>query len=207
MNAYQAIIQKLTTPVIMEARKAVVIGIAGAGCLGKTTLAHNIAAQMGGTQCQVISLDGYLLEREARKELTGYDPRSYELDQAAMDLRRLLNQKQGFFLSQYNRRTNLRDISEWIQFRPFIVVEGSLALFPRLRCNMDLCIFVHATCKIQYQLRLRRERREFGCTAEQIGFRFNKYYEDYQKFIEPQLFNAEIVLTVDERYEIGPYCP
>lgn len=207
MNAAQAIIQQLANLAGIDSRKAVVVGIAGAGCLGKTVMAHNMAAQVGETQCQVLSLDGYLLEREARRGLTGYNPRSFELDRAAMDLTMLLYQKQGFPLRQYNRRTHLRDISEWIHYRPLILVEGCLALVPCLRRNLDLCIFIHARCKVQYQLRLRRERREFGSHAEQVGLRFKRYYEDYKLFVEPQMIIADIVLTVSDRYGIGPYYP
>ena len=78
-----------------------VIGIAGAGCIGKTTFARKFVQAIGLERCSVISLDGYMLERRIRQPLglTGYNPQGFELlkarsnNPAALQPRRKINRR------------------------------------------------------------------------------------------------------------------
>jgi len=180
-----------------------VVGIAGAGCLGKTTLSHRLRNLLGAGDCKVFSLDAYLLERQTRVErggLTGYDPRSFELVKAAQDLEVLTRHGKSLVLRQYNRLTHRRDIPEVIRPGRILLVEGCLALCEPIRSCTEMRIFLDAGKTTQYVLRLQRERAEFGSTESEVLVRMKKYYADYLKHIKPQAAVADLILRVRPDY-------
>jgi uridine kinase len=186
-----------------KGRKYVVIGIAGAGCLGKTTLCYKFRDLVGHYKCQVVSLDGYMLEHEKRKQLggiTGYDPRGFELARARSDISQLTHHKRSFTLYRYDRCIHQKISPELIRHRNFILIEGSLALSSFLHDLEDLHIFLDAHRKIQFKLRLERERREFGYTFSQVARRFEKYWRDYQRFVQPQIERADLIIRIGANF-------
>jgi phosphoribulokinase len=193
---------------IHESKKGttVVMSIAGAGCLGKTTFAERFGGLMGESFCQVVGIDGYMLERHRREEMggiTGYDPRGFELIRAKRQLLSLIHNGTPFILYQYNRITHKRDIPQRIMKRPIVLLEGGLSQRPELAKFTDIKIFFEASKEAQFRLRLNREQREFGYTAEQVYRRFESYHRDYLKFIAPAAETAHIVLRVSAKHEIS----
>lgn len=188
-----------------KGKKRVVISVAGAGCIGKTTFAEAFKKYIGDSICQVISLDGYMLEREKRNSLgyiSGYDPRGFELSKARKDLSSLIDFNDPFILNRYNRQTHNRDIEELIEPKEVIFLEGGLALREELYNLADFHIFLYSEKDTQLSLRLRREQREFGYTVTQITDRFKRYYSDYLKYVHPQIKMADIILMIDTNYKI-----
>ncbi len=184
----------------------VVAGIAGAGCLGKTTLSQQLRELVGPSICQVVGLDGYMLEREERDRLgnvTGYDPRGFELSKARAQLRKLIEADRSFTLRQYNRLTHKRDLEQLVEPRKIILIEGGLALRPELYDLEDTHIFLEAGLDTQYILRVQREQAEFGYSEAEVAKRWTRYRRDYQAFIQPQIEVADVVLRVSSTYEIS----
>jgi phosphoribulokinase len=183
----------------------VIISISGAGCIGKSTLAEKLANTFGDHQCQVIGLDGYMLERKKRQELgnlTGYNPNGFELFQAQQQLQSLINNNNAFTLYQYNRQTHLRDIEQLILPKKIIILEGGMALREEFSPLANIKIFLEANEKIQYCLRVRREQQEFGYTENMVSSRFTKYFTDYQQYILPQKRKANLIFSVDELHNL-----
>lgn len=180
----------------------VVMSIAGAGCIGKTTLATQFLECVGDSECQIIGLDGYMLGRKRATGITGYNPRRFELAKARSQLSRLIFSGEGFILHHYNRQTHERDIPKYIVPREIIIIEGGLALREEIHDLADVHVFLDSDKETQYLLRLRRERREFNYSPQQVRDRFEKYHCDYLKFIRPQLQYADIVFRVDKGYNV-----
>ena len=206
-----------TAEILMQLRHAVlskvrtnrgnttVVGIAGAGCVGKTTLSHRLSVLLGSAECQVVSLDAYLLDRQTRSELgqlTGYDPRGFELSRAAEDLETLVRNRRSVVVSQYNRLTHRRDLPEHLWPRRILLVEGGLALSDPIRSLIDLRIFLQSDKRTQYVLRLRREQAEFGSSESEVLRRFKRYWADYRKYIDSQLGSADLILRVGAAYDL-----
>ncbi|MEO5378323.1 MAG: hypothetical protein H7832_11165 [Magnetococcus sp. DMHC-6] len=184
------------------------IGCAGAGCIGKTTFSQQFREVIGESQCQLIGLDGYLMERKRRIQLgqiSGYNPLGFELCKARKEISELILFKKTFSLPIYNRITQTRELSEQIYFKEIILIEGGLALTSHFHWLEDLHIFFNSDATTQYQLRLRREKFEFGYSEQEVKKRFDIYYHDYQKFIAPQIYSSDIILHVktDQPLEIS----
>jgi uridine kinase len=183
-----------------QGEKILVISMAGAGCIGKTTLAMRFREFVGDSRCQIVGLDGYMLGRERAAGISGYDPRRFELARARAELSELIYSGQDFVLYQYNRQTHQRDIPEHVKPKEIILIEGGLALGEELYDLADVRIFLDSDQETQYQLRLRREQREFNYSPRQVRDRFEQYYRDYLAFIYPRLQYADIVYRVDGNY-------
>jgi uridine kinase len=184
----------------------IVVGIAGAGCIGKTTLCENYLKIEGASNCQVVSLDAYMLERQRREELggiTGYDPLGFEMDAAARQIRSLIEREMSFTIHQYNRRTHERDIAQRIEPKRIVLIEGCLALSDALYKLEDIHIFMNADQNSQYLFRLAREKREFKYAEDKIpDDRWSKYWLDYRKFIQPQIAISDVILNVSPTHKI-----
>lgn len=183
-----------------------VIGVAGAGCIGKTALCHRFRSYAGDSQCQVVSLDGFMLEREKRDKLgglTGYNPDGFELAKAASAVSGLIHNQTSFTLRQYDRRLHRRTRPVRIEPRRFLLIEGGLALTEGFYSLEDLHVFLDADRQMQYELRLRREQAEFGYSATLVAERFERYFSDYLRFIHPQIELADLVLEVGTDYSLS----
>ncbi len=186
--------------------KRVVISLAGAGCIGKTTFAENFREFVGSSSCQIVSLDGYMLEREKRKKLgnlTGYSPRGFELCKAKRQIGSLVNLGTPFLLYRYNRQTHRRDAPQLIEPKKIIFIEGGLALGKELFSLADFSVFLDSDKITQFQLRLKREQQEWNSTPQQVQERFEKYYSDYLCFIAPAKKKADFILKIDCDYKIS----
>lgn len=182
-------------------KKRTVISLAGAGCIGKSTLAEKLSCVVD--DCQIVGLDGYMLEREQSGCLTGYDPRRFELEKARQELSALIYEGKSFVLQQYNRDNHQRDIPQQIEAKRVILIEGGLALRRELRDLADISVFLDCDQQTQFELRLRREAKEFGYDEKRVRKRFANYYPDYQIFILPAKETADVVLTVDDNYSFS----
>lgn len=185
-----------------DLKRILVIAIAGAGCIGKSTLAARMRGWLGDSQCHIVSLDGYMLPRRAAHGLTGYDPRRFELGKARTQLYGLVRHGKGFRLCQYDRRTHERESPELIEVKPTIILEGGLALRPELYDVAQVHVFLDAGRETQFVLRARREKEEFAYSTRQITERFALYYRDYVRYLLPQRERADIIARVNNDYSL-----
>lgn len=189
-----------------EGNSRIVVAIAGAGCLGKTTFAKALQEHIGEDMCEVVGLDGYMLSRRRRQSLgnlTGYNPLGFDLSAARKELASLIHGGKKFVLRQYNRATHRRDSPEVIVPKDVIFIEGCLAMTSDLFDLADIHVFVDSDEDTQLELRLRREQREFGYTVAQVSERFDRYLRDYRQYIAPQKVDADVVIQVDSSYNMS----
>lgn len=184
-----------------------VIGISGAGCLGKSTLAQALACCLKyeyHMTVAVIDLDGFLIEKAIREagpvSISGYHPKGYELQHAKVLLKNLIERDLPIRVKRYDKVSSQRLISYIVEPARIIIIEGACAFFDKLRNFSDIKIFVEASKDVQFKNRQEREIFEMGRTLEQIIAKFEKLYPDYLKYIKPTKSLADVVLRVDTQY-------
>lgn len=182
----------------------VVIGVAGAGCIGKTTFIEQLREILG--DAEVINLDGYMLERKLAYKIepgmTGYDPRRNDLKKAQKEISNLVVRGIPFKQRDYDRSTHQRTEPKEVLPKPIIIIDGVHALHDMLLPLVNFGIFLDAPEEVQYQLRLRRERKEFKYDEKKVKKRWKKYYPDYLNHIATQKKYADIVLRVGHDYNL-----
>lgn len=200
-------LEKFGTPALAKRR---IIGIAGAGCLGKSTLAEVFAETLHlhlGYDCDWLELDGYLIEKERREAscpiISGYNPKGYELDEAENQLRSWLTTGEVFEVRVYDKLTSKRTGCRKVQARDLLVVEGVCALCESVTDLSNFKVFLEASREVQYANRWQRERTDLGRSDSQIQQKFQTLYPDYEMYILPTREMADVVLQVKTGYELS----
>lgn len=191
---------------LLNLKENVIVGVAGAGCIGKSTFASNLVSILHPFRAKIIPLDAYMLERELaykiEPNMTGYDIRRNNIKQAVKDISGLVLKDKSFKIKDYDRSTHSKSNTKTIELKQFLIIEGVHALNEKLLPYIDLKIFMEATEEVQFKLRLKREKEEFGYDEEKVKERWKKYWPDYLKHVKPQKSNADIVLEVFEDYSL-----
>ena len=186
-----------------------VVAIAGPGCVGKSTLAEGLAANLRrdhSYDCMAVDLDGYLIEKSQRERvrpiISGYDPRGFELIQAAQDVSRWRGVGQKFQIKIYDKLTSRRPAGEQVDARDLLIIEGACAFFEPLKSLSDFKVFLFADKRIQFANRYQREKNDLSRSDAQINAKFAHLYPDYERYILPTLYLADVVLQVEENYRL-----
>lgn len=184
-----------------------IVALAGAGCVGKSTLAEVLARHLGQRlcyDCAPVDLDGYLIERSKREVpgriVSAYHPEAFELYRALGDLRGWLNTGRPFELLVYDKATSRRSAARVIRPADMLILEGVCAFYEPLRPLSEFKIFVLATKEIQYGNRWRRENGDLGRPTSEIQDRFERLHRDYERHVQPTIAFADVVLRVDDGY-------
>ena len=140
----------------------VLIGVAGGTASGKTTIAENLAEQIGPEHVAVIRLDDYYRPLEgdmAARRLTNFDhPEAFEWPLVEHQVAELVSGR-SVQAPRYDHAASQRGAETTaIEPRPFLVVEGILALWSEaLREAMDIKIFVEPVKEHRFVIVLRGE--------------------------------------------------
>lgn len=183
-----------------------IIGIAGGTGSGKTTVVHNILAQLSTDDMVVISQDNYYkdsahLPFAQRVEINFDHPRSIDFDLLVSDLKKLKN---GETIEQpvYSFLTHSRT-GETLKTPPktVVIVEGILVLtHPELRKMFDLKLFVHADSDERLIRRIRRDIQERGRDLEEVILRYQRTLKPmHEEFIEPSKNYADIIIPNEKK--------
>lgn len=200
-------LQRFGPPPLRERR---IVGIAGPGCVGKSTLAEAFAEMLRsqvGYNCDWLDLDGYLLEK-AQRELSspiisGYNPKGYELGEARNQLDSWLITGDVFEVRVYDKLTSKRTARRRVQARDLLVVEGVCAFCEGLEHLSSFKVFLNATREVQYANRWQREKTDLRRSDSQIEHKFQTLYPDYEKYILPTMSMADVVLNVQSGYKLS----
>ena len=186
-----------------------VVGIAGAGCVGKSTFADALADILRrdhSYDCASVDLDGYLIEKSQRESsqpiISGYHPRAFEVDRAAEDIARWRTAGRPFHLWIYDKVTSLRLPGKPVEASDLLIIEGACAFYEPLRDLGDLKIFLWASKQLQYANRYHREKEELKRPDAEIQEKFAHLYPDYERYILPTLSLADVVLEVEDGYRL-----
>jgi fructose-1,6-bisphosphatase/inositol monophosphatase family enzyme/uridine kinase len=183
--------------------RSCLVGIAGAGGgIGKSSLARELAALLGEGDSAVVALDDYLLPRAARdaKGVGAHDPEASDLARAASDLGRL---REGRSAEKpvYDHVAGAPLRTEAVEPRRFVLVEGVQALHPALRPLLDLAVFLDATPGVRFR-RVARDVEEKEVSESYARAVFERFEEDIRRFLIPLRDAADVVVRVDESFEL-----
>jgi len=154
------------------------IGIAGASCSGKSTVAEALAARLGPECTLTLGLDSYYFDLS---HLTPEAIHAYNLDEpAALDEALLVSQladlAEGRAIAKpvYDYKTHTRAaLAERIEPPGYVIIEGLFALhWPQVRELLGLRVYIDAPHDLCLSRRIARDRNQRGRTPEEVTRRY-----------------------------------
>jgi uridine kinase len=184
-----------------NARKPIIIGVAGGTASGKTTVSEKILEAVGKDSLAYLQHDAYYrdlshLPLEKRQEFNFDHPDSLENELLIAHLDMLLAgqpvQVPVYDFAQYIRTDKLRQVES----RQVVLVEGILIFVDKkLREMMDIKIYVDAAADLRFIRRLQRDVMERGRTVAHV---IEQYMETvrpmHMEFVEPSKRYADVII-------------
>ena len=177
------------------------IGIAGASCSGKTTLARRLAAELGPPNAVHLALDSYYYDLS---NLTPEQVDQHNLDEpAALDAPLLFEQVTALALGRaidrpvYDHKTHARSQKlERVEPSQFVVLEGLFTLhWPEIRQRLATAVFIDTTHELCLQRRIERDRNQRGRTEAEVIRRYKEMVGPmYDSYVLPTREFADIVV-------------
>jgi len=176
-----------------------VIGIAGGTGAGKTAVANELAAAVGGVA--VLPLDNYYedlshLPREERADRNYDHPDAFEWDLLVGHLDALLA-GESVRVPQYDfERHARREERRPVEPADVIVVEGILALYePRIRERIDLSVYVQTDADVRILRRVERDVVERGRDLQGVVDQYLATVKPmHEQFVEPTKRHADVII-------------
>lgn len=181
--------------------KPLIIGIAGGSGSGKSTVAKNVADNLGELSVAFIDMDAYYrnfteLSLDERRRLNWDHPDAFDFELLTDHLQRLAD-RETIDKPVYDFVTHLRS-SDSIPIEPsdVIVIDGILLLVDeRVRQLCDVKVFVDADADIRL---IRRIRRDLAARGRPLGEIIDQYLSTVQpmhlQFVEPSKRYADIIV-------------
>jgi len=179
-----------------------IITIAGSSGVGKSTISKLIARMLGEEKCLLISGDDlHKWERKSPfwEEYTHLNPEANDLDLGLLHLKRLKSNK------SIQRRIYNHSIGEFSEEKTlfpkeFIIYEGLHALFDERVNNIsDIKIFIDTNSELKKKWKIKRDTDKRGYTKEKVLQELSRRLVDEEKYIENQIFYADIVFLINEK--------
>ena len=180
---------------------SILIGIAGGTGSGKTTLARQIAENVGTEHVTVLSQDAYYRDRSAlpieERERLNYDhPDAFETPLLIDHLNRL-KRRESVPRLFYQYGTHIRiETGEMILPKEAVLLEGIMVLVdPRVRDLLDLKIYLEADADLRLARRIQRDLQERSRTLDAIMEQYLRLARPmHRTFVEPSRQYADMVL-------------
>lgn len=181
--------------------KPLIIGIAGGSGSGKSTVARNVAENLGELSVAFIDMDAYYrnfteLSLDERRRLNWDHPDAFDYDLLTDHLERLAS-RESVDKPVYDFVTHLRS-SEAANVDPsdVIVIDGILLFVDeRVRDLCDVKVFVDADADIRL---IRRIQRDLTTRGRPLGEIIEQYLSTVQpmhlQFVEPSKRYADIIV-------------
>lgn len=177
------------------------LGVAGGSGSGKTTVAEQLTALVGGTDVALLRLDAYYRDRnhlpaEERAAINYDHPDAFDWP-LLLDHVRALSDGLEVQVPVYDFATYER-LPERQVVRParIVVVEGILVLYePELRELFDLRVFVDTDADVRFIRRLERDVAERErSTASVVEQYLATVRPSHLQFIEPSKRYADVIV-------------
>jgi len=181
--------------------KPLIIGIAGGSGSGKSTVARNVASQIGADSVAFIDMDAYYLNFahlpfDERRRMNWDHPDAFDWELLLEHLQRL-SQGQAIEKPVYDFVLHTRS-SERVRIPPArVVVADGILLFTdaRVRELCDVKVFVDAEPDVRLIRRIRRDMSKRGRPLEAI---LEQYVSTVQpmhfQFVEPTKRYADVIV-------------
>ena len=190
--------------------RPIILGVVGDSATGKSTLCKGIADILGSEQVSVICTDdyhSYTRAERAENGISALDPKGNYVDIIEQHLE-LLRSGRSILKPIYNHDHGTLDRPEYIESKPFIIVEGLLGYTTRrMRECYDVKIYLDPSEDLRVDWKLNRDTKDRGYTAEEVRSSLKKREGDSIEFIQPQRTFADIVISFEkpENTAIGDY--
>ena len=181
--------------------KPLIIGIAGGSGSGKSTVARNVADNLGALSVAFIDMDAYYrnfteLSLDERRRLNWDHPDAFDYDLLTAHLQQLAD-RESIEKPVYDFVTHLRS-DEIVNVDPsdVIVIDGILLFVDeRVRDLCDVKVFVDADADIRL---IRRLQRDISTRGRPLGEIIDQYLSTVQpmhlQFVEPSKRYADIIV-------------
>lgn len=180
-----------------QARRPVLLAIAGDSAAGKTTLSKGLVEALGPDRASSLCVDDYhrydRLERRGMP-FTPLHPEANYVEIMEQHLQ-LLAMGSPVLKPVYDHSTG--ELVRPVLFEPkeFVIVEGLLPLYSKLsRACFDVTIFLDPPESIRRAWKLDRDTGHRGYTAEQVLAELERREPEAAAYIRPQRAHADIVV-------------
>lgn len=181
--------------------KPLIIGIAGGSGSGKSTVAKNVADNLGALSVAFIDMDAYYrnftsLTLDERRHLNWDHPDAFDYDLLNEHISTLAARK-SIDKPVYDFVTHLRsDATAHVDPSDVIVIDGILLFVDeRIRDLCDVKVFVDADADIRL---IRRIQRDLSSRGRPLGEIIDQYLSTVQpmhlQFVEPSKRYADIIV-------------
>ena len=175
----------------------IILGIVGDSAAGKTTLSAGIADILGRDRVAIMCTDDYHSYDRAQRAANGIsalDPLGNYVDIMEQHLR-LLKRGRPILKPVYNHSGGTLDAPEYLEPKPYIIVEGLLGYTTRaMRTCYDVKLYLDPDEDLRVRWKVDRDTRKRGYSREQVLEQLEKRKHDSPAFIQPQRKFADIVV-------------
>jgi uridine kinase len=186
---------------ILSVSKPLIIGIAGGSGSGKSTVAKNVADNLGELSVAFIDMDAYYrnfteLSIDERRRLNWDHPDAFDFDLLTDHLERL-GERETIEKPIYDFVTHLRSSDSITVDQSDVIVIDGILLFvdDRVRDLCDVKVFVDADADIRL---IRRIQRDLTSRGRPLGEIIDQYLSTVQpmhlQFVEPSKRYADIIV-------------
>lgn len=180
-------------------RQPLVIGISGDSGSGKDTVALALEKLFGKHSVVQISGDDYhIWDRKVPmwQTLTHLNPRANHLLQFTNNVLSLIRGK-NIIARHYEHNTGLFNPSNKLESNDVIIVSGLHALYPKILCKkMDVRIYLQMDEVLRLYFKTQRDIQKRGYSKSNILEILNKRQSDAEKYIHPQMQQADIIFSL-----------
>lgn len=175
-----------------------VIGISGDSGTGKTTLAESLANLFGRHRVTLVyGDDAHKWERQDNKwsALTHLNPEANFIHMHYKQLQRL---KKGYTIRRrhYDHRKGKFTKPILIKPKDIIISEGLHTLFiNESNFLYELKIYIDTDPSLRLLWKIKRDMKERKYSAEQIKIQIKRRKQDSEKFISPQKYYSDVILS------------
>jgi phosphoribulokinase len=182
---------------LSEARRPVMLAIAGDSAAGKTTLTRGIAETLGADRAIALCVDDYhRYDRAERKGVpfTVLHPDCNYVDVMEQHLQ-LLALGRPILKPVYDHSAGSLVRPVLVQPREFVIVEGLLPLHTKLaRACFDITVYLDPPEEIRRKWKIRRDCAERGYTEDAVLAELGRREPDSAAFIRPQRRWADMTI-------------
>jgi uridine kinase len=181
------------------------IGIAGASCSGKTSLASHLAESVPGSPAAILSLDSYYRDLSQltpkQRAVWNFDaPEALDNALLLQHLRALLTgtpiDKPVYDFSTHTRAPG----TEPVEPAAFLIIEGLFVLYWReIRDTLGTKVFIAVPDEVSLARRIARDMRERGRTEGSVRTQYASTVRPmYQGYCEPTAQFADVRVSGQE---------
>ena len=184
--------------------KPILINISGSSGVGKTAVAAMITLILSTKKKQILHLCGDDLHKWERnnenwKKLTHFNPDANNLSLGKKQLLDLVNGK-SIIRDVYNHNSGKFIQNVKFNSADIIINEGLHGLYDSDICELsDLNIYVHTDDELKLEWKMSRDIESRGYTEEQVLSVMKMREQDDDKYIKPQINNADVIVNFSKK--------